>query len=513
MKRSNLLLAFLLLVTLVVFSADSWAAPTTGSLKAGRDARALSTLSGVPLAGYGGDTRRKTFPANDGYSFFLEKADGVRDTVRVKTLVLEVGGTRMAFISLDAIGAARSIVDAVVAELGSTGLTRETIMMVGTHTHSSVGAISDKIFWQVGAVDRFNSTVLNHVVDNIVDSLEASIADLQPARLGNGSSEVLGITRNRRTDNAPINTDLGILKVESMAGDPLAVLFNFAIHGTSMPSDLMISADNMGYAERYLETQIPGVVALFANGAEGDVAPELGGVSGAQSVGETLGAAVKNLWDATETDSEATLEIQTVNIDLPDFVINVTACGEEFLALFSQWNQILPGEAAETSEIFMAIRVNDDAFLGVPGEAITAVGRSIQDPILAHGFQNAYIMGLANGYMGYIVSPEEYDLGGYEACGTLYGRNTADAVIESMVSAGEALTPPESSSVDPDAGAVGGLDAATPVEGSDAGANDSGKGDGGCGCSTQEGNGTGAGLFLFLSFAWIFRRRQPWALG
>jgi MYXO-CTERM domain-containing protein len=508
MKRTTLLLAFLLTVTA---SADAWAAPTTGSLKAGRDARGLSTLDGVPLAGYGGATRRKTFPANDGYSFFLKKAEGVRDTVRVKTLVLEVDGMRMAFISVDAIGAARSIVDAVVAELGNTGLTRETIMMVGTHTHSSVGALSDKIFWQVGAVDRFNTTVLNHVVDNIVDSLEASIASLEPAKLGNGSSEVLGITKNRRTDNAPVNTDLGILKVETMSGDPLAVLFNFAIHGTSMPSDLMISADNMGYAERYLEAQIPGAVALFANGAEGDVAPEsggLGGVAGAQSVGETLGTAVKNLWDATGTDSETTLEIQTVNTDLPDFDINVTACGDEFLALFSQWNQILPGEAAETSEIFMAIRVNDDAFLGVPGEAITEVGRAIQDPILARGFENAYIMGLANGYMGYVVSPEEYDLGGYEACGTLYGRNTADTVIGSMVAAGEALTPPESGGADADAGATVDGDAGTQVEGSDAGPGDSGEGSGGCGCSTQHGKGSGAGWLLIAAAAWIYRRRR-----
>lgn len=505
MKRPTLLLAIVLLFPFL--ATEAWAEPVTGTLKAGRDARAICTLDGVPLAGYGGGTRRKTIPSQDGYSFFLVPSTGEHDTVRVKTLVLEVEGARMAFISIDAIGAARSIVDEVVSRLGNTGLTRESIMLVGTHTHSSMGAVSDKLFWQVGAVDKFDSDVLDHVAGNIVDSIEAAIADLQPAKLGNGSSEVLGITRNRRHDNAPINTDLGILKVESMSGEPLAVLFNFAIHGTSLSGDdLNMSADNMGYAERYIEAELPGVVALFANGAEGDVAPTMSGLDGAQSVGETLGAEVKAVWEATVTELETTLEIQTVETGLPQFVINVTACGDEFTALFNQWDLILPGEAAETAEIFMAIRVNDDAFLGVPGEAITEVGRSIQTPILARGFENAYIMGLANGYMGYITSPEEYDMGGYEACATLYGRDTSVTVIGNMVAAGEALTPPGSTSLDPDAGPSADADAAPMGTGNDAGSSAGANEDGGCGCSTQ-GSG-GSSLLLLLGLAWLFRRRS-----
>lgn len=76
--------------------------------------------------------------------------------------------------------------------------------------------------------------------------------------------------------------------------------------GLGEPSDILEAIDRLkgqlitaehatrlaakGYAERYLEEQLPGVIALFFNGAEGDVAPTMGGHDGALMNGETLGA-------------------------------------------------------------------------------------------------------------------------------------------------------------------------------------------------------------------------------
>jgi hypothetical protein len=53
---------------------------------------------------------------------------------------------------------------------------------------------------------------------------------------------------------------------------------------------------------------------LFINGAEADVKPVEGGFDGAEAVGEGLGAAVESVWQATETNASATLEIQTAQV-------------------------------------------------------------------------------------------------------------------------------------------------------------------------------------------------------
>ncbi len=501
---------------LVVVSGSVSAAPVTGTVRAGRDARAVCTLPGVPLAGYGGAERRKLIPLPEGYTFFFQPSEGVADAVRVKTVVIEDDGQLLAFVGLDAIGVSVNIVDEVTSRLSGTGLNRHNMMFMGTHTHAGPGAVVDKIFWQVGAADAYNNDVFDHVVANITASVQAALADLQPATLGVGAVDAPGLSKNRRHEGAPVNTELGVIKLETLAGDPLAIVFNFAVHPTSLgSSNMLLSADNVGYAERYLESNLSGAVALFANGAEGDVKPlNGGGWTGAQTVGEGLGAAALNLWSSITNDAQATLEINTVQASTPPFELNVASCEETLTQLIQTWMISLPGEMAETSALFMAVRLNDSAFVTVPGEPITAVGALIRDPVVNAGFANAFVVGLANGYMGYVVTPEEYDLGGYESCGTLHGRETSVFVVERALSAALGLTPPGSSSGDPDAGVVAQVDAGVPV-GQDAASNagnDAGVGTapdaGGCGCTAGNNNANSAWILILAGLLGLRRRRR-----
>ena len=84
------LTTFLFAAPVILASAETRAQPVTGTLRAGADVRPVCTLSGVPLAGYGGTPRRKIVPAWEGYTLFFNPDEGVHDDVRVKTLVLEV---------------------------------------------------------------------------------------------------------------------------------------------------------------------------------------------------------------------------------------------------------------------------------------------------------------------------------------------------------------------------------------------------------------------------------------
>lgn len=495
------------------------AQPVTGPVRAGADARPLCTLSGVPLAGFGGVQRRKTIPWLDGYTFFFSPDEGIHDGVRVKTLVLEVQSTppqRIAFIALDVIGASANVALEVASRMGGTGLTRENMIFLGSHTHSGPGAASDKIFWQIAAVDRLHSEVFNHLVGAIVDSLTASLARLEPARVGTGVGYAPLISENRRHDGAPVDARVGVIKVEATGdGSPLAVLFNFAVHGTCLGgSNMLVSADNMGYAERYLEAEIPGVVALFANAAEADVKPAQGGFAGAEYVGESLGVEVADIWGWTDTDPEATLEIVSSLETLPPLSFNVAACDDTLQSLLGTFLIGAPDELAETEELFVAVRLNDTAMITIPGEALTEIGFTIQDAIEVQGFDPVLILGLANGYMGYILTPDEYDLGGYEACGTLHGRNTGDFVTDRAIAMGLALTPP---SDEPDAGADAGTDSGVAPDAgqtadaspptADAAGPPPPAPDKGCSCHATPGPAPLSLALLLLGLLWRRRRR------
>jgi neutral ceramidase len=512
-------------------AAPAQATPTTGTLQAGADARPFCTLDGVPLAGFGGGGRRKTFPSAQGYTFFLKPSEGVHDAARVKSLVVEVAGTppvRFAFVSIDDVGASINIGAEVANRVSGLGLTRERIMFLGTHTHSGPGAVSDRLFWQIAAVDRFNAAVFEHVIGNIVDSLTAAAGALAPARLGLGDGHATGITNNRRHPGAAVDDRVAVIRVESAAGVPIAALFNFAVHGTCLNDDnLLMSADNQGYAERWLEGALPGAVALFANAAEGDVSPAGAGFDGAQAVGEALGAEVKVVWDAIVPTETTTIEVTSSLVTLPPLVLNLGACDPLLALLMNTF--LVPTGAAETEELFMAVRLNESALVTVPGEAITEIGFAIQSQVGVAGFDRVLVMGLANGYMGYILTPAEYALGEYEACGTLHGPDTGTFVTEQAVGVGLALTPlvplptdggvldgapADDASVVVDAGAGSdaaplAADAGAPA--ADAGgppADAAGPGDSGCGCRAAAPQAPGAlALVLLVGLARRARRR------
>jgi neutral ceramidase len=79
------------------------------------------------------------------------------------------------------------------------------------------------------------------------------------------------------------------------------------------------------------------------------------------------------------------------------------------------------------------VEIGDLAILGVPGEITTMSAQRLKNSMAKKlGTQNIIISSYANGYMGYITTPEEYDLQCYEGGHTVYGRNSLPALINAF---------------------------------------------------------------------------------
>jgi hypothetical protein len=85
-----------------------------------------------------------------------------------------------------------------------------------------------------------------------------------------------------------------------------------------------------------------------------------------------------------------------------------------------------------------ALRVGDRMVVTVPGEMTVEMGRRIRTAVLASsrsaGVRRAVISGLANEYLQYFTTPEEYDRQHYEGGSTLYGRASSELLKQSLVS-------------------------------------------------------------------------------
>jgi hypothetical protein len=85
----------------------------------------------------------------------------------------------------------------------------------------------------------------------------------------------------------------------------------------------------------------------------------------------------------------------------------------------------------------MALRIADREIVSIPGEMTVGMGRRVRDAVLAaagpqSGITHAVISGLANEYLSYFTTPEEYDQQHYEGAATLYGKY-ASLVLENTL--------------------------------------------------------------------------------
>jgi neutral ceramidase len=194
---------------------------------------------------------------------------GVLDRLYARAIVLEQGTARAALITVDAGGLSDAIWQAVTRRLDTElGIPPANVILTATHTHSVPGP---------PAADY---------AGKIVEAARLARQKLVPARAGYGAGESFINVNRQITDpktgkwwegpnrEGPSDKTVAVLKFESVSGEPLAVFFNYAVHGVIAGQLDQISGDIPGASERYVEDAFGGnVVAVWSTGASGDQNP------------------------------------------------------------------------------------------------------------------------------------------------------------------------------------------------------------------------------------------------
>ena len=428
-------------------SPDAGPAPLT--LRAGAARIELVPAAGSPLAGFGAAPRRLinavTIPeqlaAANGQCLDLDPStaatyfapnQGTLDPLYVRALVIDDGARRMAILKVDAIGFSREIRDDLLPLAASLGIPPELLVGAATHTHSGAGAVSRALIWELIAADCFNARAYAVFLDTMKRALAAAVHNLAEARLGAGAAQDTSASENRRGRPGVFDPEMGILKLIDAEGKTIAAVMNFAIHGTVHGADnLKFSADVMGQAELLVEEKLGGM-ALFLNGAEGDVRPAHGLDSG-RMLAETLAAA----WPAIATSSHTELQGAFEDVTMPRLQYNVgcvpipgsggTLC--DLLPGVSVQVPLDPAWAPKKGP-FQAIRLGDTVLAMVPGEPITELGWEIKARGAAQGFAHTFVVGLANDHLSYFTTRAEYLRGLYEGTASLYGPGNGALVVD-----------------------------------------------------------------------------------
>jgi hypothetical protein len=430
--RGRLTAAALAVVSAVLLPAAAPAESPAPTLRAGAARVPLPVPPGTPLAGYGSVHRRLIVPDVFGlypHAFWFKPADGSLDELAVRALVLYQGETRVTWLAADLIAVDQAFTRRLSERLVASGIRAGTLIVSASHTHSGPGAYLRSALFGVAAVDREDPTVRDAVVDTMIEAVRRAGSKARDARLAVATIEAPPVTRSRL--GGDVDREVVVLKLTTTDGEPVAALWNYAIHGTMLgPRNRRLSGDVMGVASRAIEGAL-GVPALFVNGAVGDVSPLQHGEPAQESTGRALADAVRAAWAGATPEPAATppLVVRTARVRLPAPSVSVRHCVARWMPARVRvpLGRFLPDETE-----LVAVSLGRAAWVTMPGEPVTALGREIKDAARQR-WPHAFVAGLSNDYLGYFVRPDDYTRTGYVTCAAVYGPQAGTCLIDAAL--------------------------------------------------------------------------------
>ena len=373
-----------------------------------------------------------------------EAQGGALHPLWVKALALEdAAGTRALIITSDVLGFPKPVSDNIFDRLlASTGLDRARIILNSSHTHS--GPVIDGSLLCIYPLDSAGLEKVRRytpvLVDKVVSAGEAAFKDMAPVRLESAN----GVTRfavNRRNNkeaeiettynlNGPVDHAVPVLRVSRDDGQPLAILFGYACHNTTL-CEYKWCGDYAGFAQEDLEKAHPGTTALFFQGCGGNQNPlPRRTVSRARQYGAELAAAVEAAMAEPMTPLDPSLKTARSEVELfletpPDRagLVKITETDNEYnrRAATEMIAQLDAGQSLRTSYMYpvQVWNLGGLPLVALAGEIVVDYAihaKNILGP-------RCFVMGYSNILVSYIPTAAIIREGGYEGGGAqlMYG--------------------------------------------------------------------------------------------
>ena len=355
------------------------------------------------------------------------QSNGVLDHIYHKILALDDGTTQFYIISSDVCLYSPSEYDKVAAILNKRyGINPLNVWWSVTHTHSAPE------FGETGLYGVYMGDRIKHKVDSaytamieqkIVDGIGEARSRLTDAtlRVGWGFSQaninrraidVNGKASLGMNPDGPVDRRIGLIRIDKKDGSPLALIANYAIHGTVMSgANLQISGDAPGVVSEYVEEKI-GAPVLFINGAAGNLAPIYSVYPNARAghMGEfrvLLGDKI------LEANSKIKYPVDEVKL-MPDEIVVETSRkpGLGWTDDLSRYAVIKKSGDTLVRLPVRLLKINKDiAVWSAPIELFCEVSNEVRS---RSPFPYTFYFGYTNGWFGYMPTEAEWPHGGYE---------------------------------------------------------------------------------------------------
>ncbi|MEJ7767260.1 MAG: neutral/alkaline non-lysosomal ceramidase N-terminal domain-containing protein [Chitinophagaceae bacterium] len=393
------------------------------------------------------------------------RIENIHDEIHARAIVLDDGVTRLAIVVADLCMVSREILDeAKRLAHGKTRIAVENMMISATHTHSAGTACS--VFQS--DPDPGYVTFLG---ERISDAIIRANKNLQPARIGWGTGQEPGQVFNRRwnmkpgtvllnpfgthdkvlmnpgiknpnllSPAGPTDPEVSIVSIQSLRGEPIALLANYSLHYVGGTGNGDISADYYGmFADKMKQLlkadyqELP-FVAIMSNGTSGNINNvDFGGERPGIRTPYSQMKRVANIIAAEAYKVLASVNYQdwiSLGCQQKQIALGVRLPGsdevkraKEIIAkakgpimktkeeIYARETVLIANYPKQVSIILQAFRLGDLAITAIPCEVFVETGLELK---AKSPFKPTFNISLANGYNGYLPTPQHHELGGYE---------------------------------------------------------------------------------------------------
>jgi neutral ceramidase len=412
------------------------------------------------------DVTPREFPLNMPGGFSANLAEKAHDPLHSRALVMDDGGVKVVMVVLDSLGAGPEVLDEA-KEIASqaTGIPVEKMMICSTHTHT--GPPSNAKEGAAPAV-AYRKLLVRGVADSIIEAHAA----LRPAAVGAAAHPLPDEVFNRRwflkegqmplnpfgrldrvkmnpgtsakvldRPAGPVDPDITILSVQDAKRKPLALWANYSLHYVGGAPKGQISADYFGEFARLMPSRVQGeesFVAMMSNGASGDINNiPFNGTRPPREVFEQIRIvaqkAADTAWQAYRKIDKHQREVklgmvqrevalkyrrpseQEVAAAKAVLAVRDKAAIEQMPRLAQSYARSTVNAAGREEQSLtvpvQAIRVGNLAICCLPFEVFVEIGLELK---MKSPFSRTMVVGLANARHGYLPTPEQHELGGYE---------------------------------------------------------------------------------------------------
>jgi neutral ceramidase len=391
----------------------------------------------------------------------------IHDETHARCIVLDDGQMRLAILTVDLCMIYREELDEAKRRASQlTGIPVDNMMMSATHTHS--GGTACSVFQSDPDKDY-----LKFLSERIADAVVRANNNLTPARIGWAVGREPGQVFNRRwkmkpgkplinpfgkedqvkmnpgvgnpdrlEPAGPTDPELPVISIQSIEGKPIALLANYSLHYVGGTVAGEISADYFGlFAERMKELiqtadkQHPPFVAMLSNGTSGNInninwgasqasppmppyarMKEVADIVAAEAYRTYLNITYHNWISLASDQKEITLgvripekgEVERAQAIIAKAKGTVMNTMEE---IYARETMLIKDFPKRVPLILQAFRIGDLAITAAPCEIFVEIGLDLK---ARSPFKPTFTTSLANGYNGYLPTPEHHRLGGYE---------------------------------------------------------------------------------------------------